>query len=183
LIPERTHRTLSRATGLLILILAAAALVHDAPSVAAPAPTPPCAAAQYRQLDFWVGAWDVFDTAAGGRVGTSRIERIMNGCAIGERYDAPLAPGGAYAGASYSGYDRKDGKWHQLYVDVNGNVTWFSGGLEGSDLVMVAPGRGGTLQRMAYIPHADGSVQQVGTVSADGGRSWSAGYDYTYRRK
>jgi hypothetical protein len=167
----------------MILVMTAAALAQAAPAASVPAQPPPCAGAQYRQLDFWVGAWDVFDTAAGSPVGSSRIERVMNGCAISERYDAPQAPGGAYAGVSYSGYDRKDGKWHQLYVDVNGNVSWHTGGLEGSDLVMVAAGRGTRLQRMTYRPHADGSVQQIGTVSADGGRSWSPGYDYTYRRK
>jgi hypothetical protein len=167
---------------LLSLLIAAAASAQAAPAPASPQP-PPCADAQYRQLDFWVGAWNVFDTAAGSRVGTSRIERVMNGCAISERYDAPQAPGGAYAGASYSGYDRKDGKWHQLYVDVNGNVSWYSGALDGADLVMVAAARGGRLVRMIYRPHDDGSVQQIGTVSADGGTSWSPSYDYTYRRQ
>ena len=170
---------------MLILLIAAAASAQaaPAPTPAQPPQPPPCAGAQYRQLDFWVGAWNVFDTRAGTPVGSSRIERVMNGCAISERYEAPQAPGGAYAGASYSGYDRKDGKWHQLYVDVNGNVSWYSGALEGVDLVMVAPGRGGSLQRMVYRPHPDGSVEQIGTVSADGGASWSPGYDYTYRRK
>jgi hypothetical protein len=167
---------------MLVFLIAAAASAQAAAPAPAPQP-PPCAGAQYRQLDFWVGAWNVFDTRAGSPVGTSRIERVMNGCAISERYDAPRAPGGAYAGASYSGYDRKDGKWHQLYVDVNGNVSWYSGGLDGSDLVMVAPAAGGRLLRMVYRPHDDGSVQQIGTVSADGGASWSPGYDYTYRRK
>ena len=107
----------------------------------------------------------------------------MKSCAIKESFDAPEAPGGAYAGTSYSGHDRKDGKWHQLYVDVNGSVTCFTGGLEGADLVMTAPARGGALQRMTYRPHADGSVQQIGVMSADGGASWRPGYDYTYRRR
>lgn len=166
----------------MIAIFLAAAAATQA-TTASPAQPPLCSAAQYRQFDFWIGAWDVFDTASGARVGSSRIEPAVNTCAISERYEAPQAPGGAYSGASYSGYDRKDGKWHQLYVDVNGNVSWFTGGPEGGDLVLVAPGRGGTLQRMTYRPHPDGSVQQIGTVSADGGRSWSPGYDYTYRRK
>lgn len=177
----RPHRR--RETRLLLLLLAAAAVQPAASAPAAPPQPAPCSGPLYRQLDFWVGAWEVFDTASGGRVGASRIDRVMNGCAISERYDAPQAPGGAYAGASYSGYDRKDGKWHQLYVDVNGNVSWYTGGLEGADLVMVAPGRGERLQRMTYRPNVDGSVQQIGTVSSDGGRSWSPGYDYTYRRR
>ncbi len=150
---------------------------------AAPAPAALCAGPEFRQLDFWVGRWNVFDTAKGDAVGTSRIERIMNGCSIRESFDAPRAPGGPYSGTSYSGYDRKDGRWRQMYVDVNGNVSLFTGGLEGPDMVMVAPARGGALQRMTYRLHADGSVQQIGVISRDGGKSWSPGYDYTYRRE
>lgn len=163
--------------------MAAAALAQTAAVPAPPPPRPDCSAAPYRQLDFWAGDWQVFDTARGSRVGTSRIEPILNGCAIKESFDAPAAPGGAYAGTSYSGYDRKDGKWHQLYVDVNGSVSWYGGSLQGADLVMEAAARGGALQRMTYRPHPDGSVQQIGVLSTDGGKSWAPGYDYTYRRR
>ena len=166
-----------------MIALAAAALAQATPAPAAPPPPPNCAAPQYRQLDFWAGDWNVFDTASGARVGTSRIERIMGDCAIRESYDSPEAPSGPYSGTSYSGYDRKDGKWHQLYVDVNGSVTWYTGGLDGADLVMTAPVRSGAIQRMTYRPHEDGSVEQIGVISADGGKSWAPGYDYTYRRK
>jgi hypothetical protein len=165
---------------MLIFAAAPAAVAQSTPPQ--PAPPPPCAGPEYRQLDFWVGEWKVFDTAKGTPVGTSRIERIMNGCSIMESYDAPNAPGGAYAGASYSGYSRLDHKWHQMYVDRNGNVGLYLGGLDGSDMVLVAPARGGGLQRMTYRPHPDGSVEQIGVISTDGGATWSAGYDYTYRR-
>lgn len=157
-------------------------LIFTAVAVTAAA-SPACATAEYRQLDFWVGEWSVSDTAKGHAVGSSRIEPVMGGCAIRESYDAPDAPGGAYAGTSYSGFDRKDGKWHQLYVDVNGNVTWYSGGREGPDMVLDAAGKAGALLRMTYRPAADGSVRQIGMISKDGGKSWQPGYDYTYRRK
>lgn len=145
--------------------------------------TAPCAGADHHQLDFWIGAWTVTDTAKGYQVGTSRIEPVMNGCGIRESYDAPEAPGGAYSGTSYSAYDRNDGKWHQFYVDVNGNATWYAGGLQGADMVLEAPAKGGAVQRMTYRSHGDGSVQQIGMLSKDGGKTWQPGYDYTYRRK
>src|SRR3569623_1935434 len=118
---------------LLPTVVAAAALAQAAAAPAAPPQRPTCSAPEYRQLDFWAGEWNVFATASGARVGTSRIERVMNGCAIRESYDSPQAPGGPYSGASYSGWDLKDGKWHQLYVDVNGSVTWYTGALAGAD--------------------------------------------------
>ena len=158
-------------------VVASAADAQTAP------PAKPCTAAEHRQLDFWAGEWNVFDTAKGYQVGTSRIEPVMGGCAIKESYDAPAAPGGAYSGTSYSGFDGKDGKWHQLYVDVNGNVTFYTGGLKGADMVLEAAGRSGSLQRMTYRPLKDGAVEQVGLVSTDQGKSWQPGYDYTYRRK
>lgn len=171
-------------TTALALIWALAAPAGKSPQAApAPAARPNCSAANHRELDFWVGEWEVFDTAQGYRVGGSRVERIMGGCGIRESYDSPEAPGGPYSGTSYSGYDRKDGRWHQMYVDVNGNVTWYTGGLESKTMVLNAPGRAGALQRMTYSPLGDGAVRQTGFTSTDGGRTWVAGYDYTYRKK
>jgi hypothetical protein len=154
-----------------------------AAQTAPPPKRPNCSAPEHHQLDFWVGAWSVTDTVKGYPVGSSRIEPVMNGCAIRESYDAPAAPGGAYSGTSYSGFDRKDGKWHQFYVDTNGNATWYSGELEGPDMVLVAPGRSGALQRMTYHPLAGGAVEQIGVISTDSGKTWQPGYDYTYRPK
>jgi hypothetical protein len=168
-----------------IAIVAATLLASIAGTEAAtpPPPAPDCSVALHRQLDFWVGEWKVFvagdDTT---QIATSRIERVMNGCGIQENYSSPHAPGGAYAGTSYSGYDRKDGKWHQMYVDTNENVTWYTGGLEGADMVLTAPAKSGAIQKMIYRPHPDGSVEQIGTVSTDGGATWQAGYDYFYRK-
>jgi hypothetical protein len=146
---------------------------------------PDCSAAEFRQLNFWIGEWDVLDPAHSGErvIATSRIVPVVNGCAIQENYDAPSAPGGAYRGTSYSMFDRNERQWHQMYVDVNGTLSWYSGGLEDGGMVMTAPGRNGAILRMAYRPHADGTVEQVGTVSSDGGRTWRPGYSYLYRRR
>ena len=165
------------------MILFIIALALAASPATPPAPPPPnCEAREFRQLDFWVGRWEVFDTALKTRIASSDIERIMHGCAIRESYSSPGAPGGPYEGTSYSSYDRKDGRWHQMYVDNHGSVTWFDGALDGKALAMTAPGRGGSIQKMVYTPYPDGSVTQVGTVSIDGGKTWTPGYDYTYRR-
>ena len=151
---------------------------------AAPPPKPgDCSAPEKRQLDFWVGHWDVSITGQGTSIATSEIQALPSGCGISEHYDSPAAPGGHYQGWSYSGYDGKDGQWHQMYLDTQGHVTWYSGRLAGNALVLTAPGRAGALQRMSYIPGGDGSVRQVGETSTDGGASWTPGYDYTYRRR
>ena len=166
-----------------LLWLAQEAAAQTAPAAPKPPPRPmDCAAADHRQLDFWVGEWRVFNTADNVEYAASRIERILGGCAIKETYDAPKAPGGAYAGSSHSAYDFASKQWRQFYVDTTGSVTHFVGGLEGAEMVMTTPGFAG-LQRMVYRPQPDGSVRQIGTVSTDQGRTWLPGYDYTYRRR
>jgi hypothetical protein len=168
----------------LSLVLSAASCASAQTSSASTAPAAkPCEEPQRRQLDFWIGKWDVHNTADGVRYASSTIESIVGGCAISEFYDSPNAPGGAYAGKSYSSFDPKDGLWHQFYVDVNGNATWYTGSLtESGALTMTAKGAK-ALQEMSYVPQADGSVRQIGRFSSDEGKTWATGYDYTYRRR
>lgn len=151
---------------------------------AAPAQVPQqCTAIERHQLDFWVGSWTVHDSDHNDlRIASSRIEAVVNGCAIQERYSSPGAPGGAYEGTSYSSYAASDARWHQMYVDNRGNVTWYTGSVEGPDMILTAPARAGAVQRMVYHREADGSVRQIGTVSRDGGQTWQPSYNYLYRR-
>jgi hypothetical protein len=171
---------------LIVFVLGTAAAQGATPqpnTTQAPPQRGNCVAADHHQLDFWIGQWIVYDKANDNtQVGTSRVESVMNGCGIAEHYEAPAAPGGAYSGASYSAFDRNDGHWHQFYVDVNGNATWYTGGLQGTDIVMTAAGRKGSLQKMTYHPVDDGSVEQTGMASTDRGKTWNAGYDYIYRK-
>ena len=163
----------------LAIIFAAATAAAATPTAPAQAP---CAAAEFHQLDFWIGQLNVYEKDTGKMSSTSRIEGVMAGCGIGEHYEEPGDPSGPYSGTSYSSYDRKDGKWHQMYIDTNGNVAWFTGGLVGSDLVMDAPAAKGAITRMAYHRLPDGSVEQIGTSSLDGGATWKPRYDYIYRK-
>ena len=165
----------------LAIIFAAAAV---AATPAAPA-TPPCAGAEYHQLDFWIGQWNVYEKETGKKSSTSRIESVMGGCGIGEHYEEPGDPAGPYSGTSYSGFNREDGKWHQMYIDTNGIVEWFTGGLDDDgDMIMEAPGgANNTIRKMVYRKLPDGSVEQIGTASTDYGKHWKPRYDYIYRKE
>ena len=70
-----------------------------------------CASARYRDFDFWVGGWNVFN-AAGAVTATSRITSELDGCAVLEEW----MPGNGARGRSINAYDRTDGKWHQMWV-------------------------------------------------------------------
>jgi hypothetical protein len=143
----------------------------------------PCGAPEYRQLDFWVGEWRVFEASDNSPVGSSKIEIVMEQCGIKENFDAPQTGAADYVGTSYSSYDRKDGKWHQMYIDNSGSVGLYTGGPDGNDMTFTCPAKAGATQKMIYRRQADGSVRQIGTLSTDGGKTWQAGYDYVYRRK
>lgn len=179
-----TRPLLAFAAASAILVAASANAQTTPPVSAGPPPRQTCSEAEHRQLDFWVGEWRVFQQSDGVEVGSSSITKVADGCGIQEHYSAPNAPGGAYEGFSYSGWNRRDGKWHQFYIDVNGNATWFTGQLEGKVLALYAPAaRPGAQQRMSYTPNPDGSVNQTGVISTDGGKTWQPGYDYVYRRR
>ena len=162
---------------------AALAISTNASAQASSTAAKPCGAPEYRQLDFWVGEWRVFQASDNSPVGSSKIEIVMEQCGIKESFDAPQAGAADYVGTSYSSYDRKDGKWHQMYIDNSGSVGLYSGGPESNDMTFTCPAKAGATQKMIYRRQADGSVRQIGTLSTDGGKTWQAGYDYVYRRK
>jgi hypothetical protein len=106
---------------------AAAAQAQNAPA------TPPCSGPEYRQLDFWVGEWDLEFTNQDGSVGkaTNRITRDEYGtCAISEHFVQPGggADGGDFIGGSYSTYDAQTKSWRQMWVDNAGGLFDLRGG-------------------------------------------------------
>ncbi|HEX6051263.1 MAG TPA: hypothetical protein VFZ21_18410, partial [Gemmatimonadaceae bacterium] len=75
-----------------------------------------CSAAPYRQFDFWVGKWDVFNGGTDQPAGTSIIESELDGCLIEENW----AGAGGGRGRSLNTYDASTGKWHQFWVSAGG---------------------------------------------------------------
>jgi hypothetical protein len=163
-----------------LALLFAAAAVAATPTAPAKAS---CDTAEFHQLDFWIGQWNVYEKDTGKKFSTSRIESVMGGCAIGEHYEEPGNPKGQYSGTSYSSYSRDDGKWHQMSIDTNGVVAWFSGGLEDGDMAMAAPGANNTLRNVVYHTLPDGSVERIETASTDYGRHFKPRSDYIYRKE
>lgn len=142
-----------------------------------------CTAAEHRQFDFWIGAWEVRGPD-GKVVGTSRITSILDGCAIHEEWQG----GGGSIGESFNVYDRNARRWHQTWVDNGGLLAQFDGGLTaGGAMVLEGPGRTPTgapaRSRMTFTPLADGAVRQHWEFSTDGGASWQTAFDGTYRKR
>jgi hypothetical protein len=136
----------------------------------------PCIADAFRQFDFWVGNWQVFDPS-GKRVGSNRIERAHGGCALIESWQG----NGGLSGTSLNIHDRSDGQWHQTWVDSSGTRLSLSGGMEGQRMVMKsAASNTGHVNRISWEPLVGGKVRQLWETSADGGKTWVTAFDGLY---
>jgi tetratricopeptide (TPR) repeat protein len=139
-----------------------------------------------RQLDFWLGEWDVSTTQGGVPAGTSKIELILENCVVQENWKSENSP---YSGKSYNIYDAALKRWEQYWVDNVGGNIFFHGELA-KDGVMdywtddIPQSGGPALRRhLQLIPTGADKVRQFSRGSTDGGKTWNVEYDFTYVRK
>jgi hypothetical protein len=147
------------------------------------ASTHPCRDAQeYRQLDFWVGEWEVFGPK-GKTVGASSVQLILGDCVVFENWTGA----GGYTGKSFNLYDARTRKWKQTWVDDRGGMLEFTG--EFKDGAMRYTGESfaqdgkPVMDRLTFFPLAEGRVRQLWEQSSDKGKTWSTVFDGTYVRK
>lgn len=142
-----------------------------------PAPPPQTKAS----MDFWVGNWSVF-LADGRRIGTNRIEKILDGAAILEHWRD--AGGGEGKSFFYWMPDRK--AWKQVWVTPNGAykekvAAPISGGLLFTGEAVTAEGKRYP-DRTKLMRQENSEVRQVIEYSTDGGKTWTKAFDAVYRR-
>lgn len=133
----------------------------------------PCGnSAKHRQLDFWLGEWDVFDTK-NQKVGTNIIKKIQNGCALQENWTG----GSGSTGTSINLYNPDADKWEQLWVAGSGYIIWYQGEFKDGAMHF---SKGGNItidgskekSRMTLTPTAEGNVIQLIEQSKDEGETW-----------
>jgi hypothetical protein len=180
---ERTMR-LSQYLSVTLLAIAAAGASGQSVNTSAERTSKSCTAAEYRQFDFWIGVWEVFDPT-GKKVGDSRIERINDGCAVLENWSGA----GGVTGKSLNVYDSADKQWHQFWVDSSGSRLNLDGHFANGKMVLASttpdPSKPGAkiTQKISWSKIGDGSVQQVWETSNDAGKSWKTAFDGRYVRK
>lgn len=132
----------------------------DTDALAADAIVGPCDDEAYKQFDFWVGTWDVFDTA-GVKQGRNVITKEEGGCLVLEKWTSVSGS----KGQSYNVYNPDTDTWRQLWVS-NGTLIDYIGGLdeEGAmhleGTITYHAGPLAAAFRGEWTPNEDGTVTQ-----------------------
>jgi hypothetical protein len=152
----------------------------DRPPVANAQSATPCAGAKYRQFDFWVGDWDVFDVERPAVVvARARVELILNGCVLHEVYEGL----DGHKGESFTIYDATRDTWHQSWVNDHGYLLTIEGSLQGSSMILQGtdhlPNGKPRRVRGEWRPH-DHGVREVAARSTDGGTTWVPWFDLLF---
>ncbi|MGO8971394.1 MAG: hypothetical protein ACLQDQ_17705 [Myxococcaceae bacterium] len=140
-----------------------------------------CASVAHHQFDFWLGAWDVA-TPQGTPAGTNHVERLLDGCALQEQWEATDGS----KGTSLSSYDAVARKWRQTFVDDTGQVLVLEGEFKDGKMVLQGEKTMGkqrsAQQRISWQVVGD-KVRQRWDISQDDGKNWSVLFEGVYSRK
>jgi hypothetical protein len=165
---------------LLAFAAGAAARIDGGPKAAA-VKTAPCDAPNYRQFDFWIGDWDVFDSDnLKLKVARVRVEPILNGCVLRETYEAT----DGHQGQSFSIFDASRQVWHQSWVTNSGQLLIVEGGMQSGAMILNGVDRtpDGKERRVRGIwKAASAGVRESATRSIDGGLTWKPWFDLLFR--
>ena len=134
---------------------------------------------QARLFDFWIGDWDVYVTGTKNYAGHNVIQSISRGCALLENWDNT---GGS--GKSINYIDPVTNKWKQAWAGSGGIQEFVNGeykdGAMRFEFETANPGGPKILGRFIFYNEKPGQVRQFNEVSADGGKTWTTQYDFTY---
>jgi uncharacterized protein (TIGR02246 family) len=128
----------------------------------------------YRQFDFWLGSWEVYD---------------LRNDKAGEWESANKQNGISYAGKSFNTYNAATRQWQQTWVDnVGGSNEYLTGKFEQNKIEFLTapfPLRKDTMaiRRLTFYNLSEMKVRQHGEISKDNGKTWKTEYDLDYRRK
>ncbi|MBC8008432.1 MAG: DUF1579 family protein [Prolixibacteraceae bacterium] len=136
----------------------------------------PCATPQHRQFDFWIGEWDV--TQNGKSAGRNSIRPILNGCALSEQWSGT----GGFTGSSLNFYDEETKRWHQTWIDSQGQSLMLEGSFSGGAMVLQTIDRtpDGPQHRITWTLLDGRSVRQLWQTQEKGGAEWKTAFDGKY---
>ena len=154
------------------------------PSSASAASGPgPCAGAENRQLDYWLGDW-VISAPGGTGSSASKVTLSLDKCVVVENW----GDGKDHQGMNLFGYSADDKSWHGFFADNRGRVHVFVEGKVSSDVAEFqgpSTGEDGqtVLNRVRIVRDTPDKVEQIWEKSTDKGITWSTAFRGEYTRK
>ena len=150
----------------------------------------PCSHPEFRQFDFWIGEWEVYNNGNGKKAGDSKISLILDSCIILEEWtSAGVQQGLRYAGKSFNTWNKIVKQWQQTWVDNTGNTTaYVIGKYENNKIIFYTdpfPFSKDTTatRRLTFFDLGKDKVRQFSEITKDNGGTWSPEYDLEYRRR
>ncbi|HZQ24724.1 MAG TPA: DUF1579 family protein [Terriglobales bacterium] len=158
------------------------------PAPGAPAAANPCSVPEQKQLDFWVGDWELsWPDPQHGSVarGTNQITRVLDGCVVEENFRSGDSQ--ALRGRSFSLFDVRAGKWKQTWVDNQGGYLDFVGEFKDGQMILsratTRPDGKKALQRMVFKNITGDQFDWSWESSLDDGKTWTVVWPIHYKRK
>lgn len=142
----------------------------------------------YRELDFWVGTWDVRPARAppDSPAAENVITLEYNDCVVQEHWRSL----GGGTGSSFNVYDASRRMWYQTWVDAGGELHEYRGNPDANgNMVLVGDVPGGPGQparvdtRLTLFRQGEDRVRQLSESTLDHGTTWTTNYDFTYTRR
>jgi hypothetical protein len=148
----------------------------------------PCSEPEQKQLDFWIGSWDLTwpgNTAGEVAHGTNNIARMLDGCVVQENFSGGDAM--PLRGLSVSLFNTRSGKWQQTWVDNQGAYLDFVGEFKDGQMILAReatkPDGSKLLQRMVYKNITPTEFDWSWESSSDGGKTWKVAWPTHYSPK
>jgi hypothetical protein len=139
----------------------------------------------FRQFDFWLGEWDVYD-GAGELAGTNSIRSEEYGCLLTEHWVNTARQ----TGQSYNFVDLETGNWRQMWVSAGATIDYQGGRnakgemvLEGTIGYGVGVAGNGARFRGTWTANADGTVTQHFQQYDDAKAVWNDWFTGIYKRR
>ena len=124
-----------------------------------------------RQLDYWLGHWNL------GGGASSTVSLSLDECVVTEHWDTHKG----LRGENVFAYDPDDKRWHGLYVDNQGRVHVLEGTVASGVAQFEGPSPG-VLNRVRITRVNADAVEQTWEKSLDNGATWKLEFRGSYAR-
>jgi len=153
--------------------------------LSAPSFAQSCESEEARQLDFWLGEWDLTWSSGSG---TNEITRRFGDCVIEENFEGNM-PNGIFKGHSVSVWSAQLGQWQQTWVDNQGGYLTFTGGIDEAGVMRLygpereQPDGKTVVTRMSWVDVTEDAFDWHWERSFDGGGTWEMVWLIHYARR